>query len=330
MRELYDLMADRRTILAWAAFAAVASGCCASHAPERDAGGEPDVGTPPIFWRLESRSIVIRAAGDPYTSYCFAEGQTAFVEATVTLSPDCEHAGPVNVVVDAPGRLVQLSANVWIEYGAPCVAAAVDVDRSVAIAGLTSGLWDVVDTVGGGRIVVNVAGPPPPVTCTSPGAEGATCAVDCDCSNGVPCVSSYGPRACNALCARSCVEDLDCLPGETCAASYHDRYAGSLCSVTSGSGQCATDMNCPAGFGCFVSPVDWQYCDWTLALSASARHGCETESECNAGLHCVQHADGARTCEIPCWSDAMRCPSGYGCEPTATLEPPRSVCALRN
>ena len=66
--------------------------------------------------------------------------------------------------------------------------------------------------------------------------------------------------------------------------------------------------------GCSTAPVaDLMDCRWAIELRASTRHACGGDADCQPGMYCVEHADGMRRCEVPCFTSDMRCPAMHEC-----------------
>jgi hypothetical protein len=254
-----------------------------------------------------------------------ADGATAVVNATVHVYSSCLTPGPVFVEVDRTARTVTLSPFMWSEVGrSDCQPAGAAYIRDVAIHGLTEGEWTVTGITEPLRV-----GPRSPAACTGTRLEqGESCLGDCDCQTGLSCIATRGDATCNMRCERPCEPsgfgglDLSCGIGAVCTV---DPNVGAVCRTQTTDYCPAT--TCPVGTSCHGDTGDFaSYCDWDVTLGSAARHVCTTNEDCGAGLDCVQHAGGARTCEIRCTSTDMRCPGPHACDPAATIDERTGVC----
>lgn len=290
-------------------------------------GSAPDAGPAGgRYWRLETRGARLSFLnGLGCTAFA---GGTLVATVTVPLASDCEHAGPVEVTASDGGRYL-ISAQVWVEIRpdgdpTPCIASTESETRHVVLDAL-EGETRVSDSTSGSEAVVVVAPAPVGITCVAAGAPDAMCRVDCDCQAGLRCIPELGDAVacfggrCGAPCdvaggPRVAVYDADlaCPVDQSCV---DQGLAGSTCGLRASA---CTVGACSDGLECFPTPGVGSRCDWTLSLSDVVRHACMQERDCVAGTHCVEHADGARRCEVPCLSNTMECPSMHACQGSAS------------
>ncbi len=327
---------------AWLIIVAVAaSGCYRSHgrAPGADAGPQPvDAGRPPrrdggrdagrdaglrggSYWALEPR---VAQVSFPHELGCAqVAGGSLAIRVTATIASECEHAGPVEVEERADGTFV-VHAFVWVEHRASpgeCPGIADQMERIVLVEA-RGGRARVEDALSGASAEIDVGlvdgGP-----CGGGGDRGAACIRDCDCRSGLRCVPDlgdfvecFGGRCgdpCNLLgSAVSPVypRNLDCPPTLDCA-----RTGGASPTCVRTPDLCTEDAQCRDGLECPVR--DLMDCEWSVVLSSTTRHPCAGDDDCDRGMYCVEHAGGERRCDVPCFTNDMRCPAMHACQPRA-------------
>lgn len=281
-----------------------------------------------VFWRLEERPASLRFPSAP-VGCATHEGGTAVVEVVVSVETDCERDGPVSWT-RSPDGSIAIRAHVWVEVhpgdADACPPIAAIGTRHVQVPA-TEGELVVVDEVGG-TSASSTIGRPPLGSCRGDVFPGESCIRDCDCDHGLRCIPALGEfSVCSGgRCARACdpigdstgpvyERDLACGPNETCDTVL--RLASPTCRPreVGCADECVPGMSCP--------PIGIaSRCAWNVELSPVTRVPCASEADCVAGLHCVEHMDGARRCEIPCFVDEMECPPMHVCD----RRDPRWVC----
>ena len=262
-------------------------------------------------WTLRQVPATVEAWG------CTASpGQTGFVELAVDLRRSCWHVGPAEAqIVDTPAgvRAVEVRAYVWEEHGVECVDVAAEVPYvyEVALPFLEVGDWQVYEPMSGSTLTHEVWDVPWPGACADPGPAGTECLVDCDCLGGLVCGAARGDAWCGSQCLAPCNADVDCPSHSACA---HDwTWAGRGCEpAPDGDDLCGDDGACPVGMRCAITEHG-NFCAWGVELNGTTRHACTVDEECDPGLDCVEHADGARRCELRCTTPWMVCPPVHGC-----------------
>jgi len=288
-----------------------------------------------IYWTLEAvpaRLIYGLGSGDmcgPFAS------QSTILGVEIPLADSCQEPGPVRAwiqPVGAVGTHVGVSAYRWIHRGdVTCVIrdrVAIQVlempDRSWPVAILQPDIWTVsagINTIEfspAPTVQISVCDPPPPY------GPGVRCSATCECDSGLRCFDHIGDFVCDSECAQACsrpateVEraELECQPGWTCQPNENlGLNYGASCMPgsfnTCPAGGCPTGMRCEASV---IPEIPWS-CVWDTELSAASRHACVQDSDCTAGLDCVQASDGSRNCEIRCRTANMRCPAMHACTP---------------
>ena len=289
----------------------------------RDAG--PDRGDAATrggsYWTLEAREAQVSF---PHDLGCTQlEGGSLAIRVTATIESECEHGGPVEVTEREDGTFVA-RALVWVEHPPPpreCLGITDQMERTV-LRPARAGIARVEDALGSSRaeIVVpaNDGGP-----CAALAERGAACRRDCDSRDGLLCVPDLGDFAecfggrcgdpCNALgsaVAPVYPRDLDCPETHACAPG-----GGASSTCVPEPELCDADADCGDGLACPVA--DRMDCRWEVVLSGLTRHACEGDLDCDRGMHCVEHPGGRRTCDVPCFTDEMRCPPMHACNPYA-------------
>lgn len=296
------------------------TGCYLSHpaGPRADAavdGPSRDVSADAprprgAYWTLERRAARLAI---PHALGCDqSEGGRVAVEATVPIESECVHLGPVEVTA-APESLFVITAWVWVEHRDDCRPVTAIAETTVLLPA-HEGTLTAVEELGGTSVEYRVAAIDD-LPCTRAGLAGSPCRLDCECAGDLVCIPEVGDFvACDgSVCGDPCVPaatlepvygvHLECSEREECVAVG---AAASCRPVTVGCAPstCGPGLVCPD-----AAPAQ---CMWSIELSAAVRHPCETDGDCDAGLHCVQAA-GARSCEVPCATAEMRCPVMHAC-----------------
>jgi hypothetical protein len=339
----------RTTTAALAVLASAAPGCFLFHGldeedpPPRIPGpgpipdpvpvdaGAPDSGPPPFdaggprggdYWTLDPV--------DAYLVFLNEIGCTTHAGGTAILTvhsypeTECMHAGPVQVARDTDGTYV-VSAYAWVRHpgadGEPCRGITAQHTRSVPIETTAEGTVRAVDARTGAAVELGIAAAPS-IACTGATPRVGSCLLDCECEVGLVCVPTLGDaEECHGgRCGAPCDlqggtfpaiydADLDCAADEVC------RDAGGAAAPTCRRREmpsCDVDEDCTPGMACPVSSSPME-CNWSARLDASVRHACWGDADCDPGLHCVERDDGRRTCEVPCFTNDMRCPGMHAC-----------------
>lgn len=289
----------------------------------RDAGtrdarvGRADAGRQGVFWTLEPRPARVFF---PHSLGCtqFAGGSVA-IQAVTRIMNDCEHAGPVEIRERADGTFV-VHAFVWLEHRLrpdACPGITAVMDRTVLVAA-RAGPARAEDALGssGDTIMVAHADDAP---CTGAIEHGGPCVRDCDCRSGLRCVPDLGDFAecfggrcgdpCNPLAlgvAPVYPRNFDCPLAHECVATGG---ASAVCELSAD--LCSDHADCGPGLVCPLR--DRMDCEWQVELRAATRHACVGDDDCEPGMHCVEHGDGRRRCEVPCFTSEMRCPAMHAC-----------------
>lgn len=324
-----------------------ASGCYLAHgrAPGADSGPQPrdagrdarprppdagrDTGPRPrdagprggSVWTLEPREASV---GFPHEVGCTqVSGGSLAIRVSSPLHSECEHAGPVEVEERADGTLV-VRAFVWVEHRPStdaCAPLAARTRRTVLVAA-RGGRARVEDALSGASAELTVplveGGP-----CAGSAERGEECVRDCDCRGAMRCVPDLGDFAeCfGGRCGDPCDElggsaapvyprHLDCPFAHECR-----QEGGASGSCVLSADLCRSDAECGPGLSCPIR--DRMDCEWSVRLSSSTRRPCDGDDDCEGGMYCVEHAGGARRCEVPCFTNEMRCPLMHACMPSA-------------
>lgn len=279
------------------------------------------------YYRLVPATVDFRVSPEMCDSY---EGVGKRFTVTHHWFSSCHEPGPIQIDLDETARTVTILGWNWEIVGpTDCRSVGSAVGRYAFVDGLTNGTWTV--TWAGGSVEMLVGGAPPPITCIDPRPIGASCLADCDCIEG-RCVDAGNDAVCaERTCQQVCntwlrlppftPESLDapllhseCRPGYECVS---DARFGHSCRDP-GRDLC-DGADCPVGTRCVTDSDLTSYCDWDLALSASVRHPCNANSECDPGLDCVVPIEGPApkeyrgTCEVRCRTTEQGCPAMHAC-----------------
>jgi hypothetical protein len=284
-----------------------------------DAGASPDaepiedarVVSPADYWTLERTEAYLEVRAS------FNSGLTPYLRVITHPMHVCEHGGPVQVHRAGGGTFV-VESFVWVQHLAPpgegpCGPVADEVIRDVPLPMVGPGTYEAFDSASGRRVRFEVVDAP---AC---GGSGDECKADCECSDGMECLA--GVAGALGRCGFPCTlvdtgccsptppdPNLECPPEMFCVADPD--HASGHCEPHR-SDPCTSDSECPRGMRCPVTDVP-RGCVWEVELNASERHPCETSVECSAGLVCVER-NGMRSCEVPCFTNEMRCPPMHAC-----------------
>lgn len=270
-----------------------------------------------VYWTLERRDSRLRIE---HALGCRQyEGGRIALTVTAPISTVCEHAGPVDIVGDA-GRLATVTAYVWVEHRADpdaCLGV-METSQRTFLLPANEGTFTAVSDDGASRVEYRVMAIDD-LPCTHAGAHGAACVADCECEDGLACIPDLGDIAeCfGGHCGDACNvgadvagavygTHLECDTFEQCRPGS----AASECAPIEG---VACVDGCPPGSSCDGTDEPSE-CDWDLRLSGANRHPCGADADCEAGLHCVEHRTGERSCEVPCFTNEMRCPFMHECQ----------------
>jgi hypothetical protein len=281
--------------------------------PRRDGGFSRDAGPRPAadHWTLEPKEAQVVVVDT------FTELVTAWARVEIYPSDVCDHGGPVEVELTARGFMIRAFS--WVRHPVrpeeDCPPIADQVIRHVALPETPPGVYEVFEPISGSSAELRIEAAPS-VECNTPGN---TCVADCQCSADDACIpgTNLCARPCTAVVSGCCGEihpdrDLECEPTMACVGSFEWTAVG-RCAPHDDDG--CEGRPCPPGMICPPSGVATS-CIWSVELSGAVRHPCTSSSECAAGLVCVQH-ENARRCEIPCFTNDMRCPRMHACDAAA-------------
>ena len=278
------------------------------------------------YWELVEREAFLSI---PHALGCDQafDGRVA-VRVAVPLNTVCEVGGPVSLELAPDGTHI-VRAFIWAHRRRDpdaCLGVTDISERTVLIQPDTP-MFFATASLGGSTVEYGLSlidGPP----CHGTGARGSSCLRDCECADSMQCIPELGDfvmclggrcgRACDiqeSLDERVYGRHLDCDPSEQCVRG--ELAAHSCEPISGGSASCETR---PCGEGLWCSPGEIAECRWMIELGSANRHPCADDRDCDPALRCVQHADGERACEVPCFTSGMRCPRMHECRA------PRFVC----
>ncbi|MBX7192949.1 MAG: hypothetical protein K1X94_12865, partial [Sandaracinaceae bacterium] len=217
-------------------------------------------------------------------------GRSFRVAARYTMPDGCHSRAMPRVERDPATHTVHLLVRDWVVDGMGCPELARE-DTRIFTFQLEAADWTFVDaSTGGTASLTMTVGPGIRAACVP---DGGDCQQNCDCLDGDQCISGVGLAGPFLQCATPCEEDVDCAQsgGGVCS-SIPDGLA-STCERTS-SACSAPGHACGEGRTC-----EGPSCVPAFSLSASTRHACTCDGDCDPGLSCVTGATGAQ-CEVPC------------------------------
>jgi len=253
------------------------------------------------------------------------DGGRVAVQVRVPIDSVCDHVGPVEVERADDGTFV-VRAFVWREHRldpGECLGITALEERHLVLEA-TAGTFRARTESGASEVTVEVAPPTPDSPpCSGAGDRDARCIRDCECAGDLVCVPEAGDFVmCDGgRCGEPCdpqdgvnpavyARHLDCEATSACASRAG--LAAPTCDVIDDDGCFRAPDACGPGTQCPPTGA-LSECTWELELRASNRHPCGSDADCDAGLYCVEHADGRRRCDAPCFTPGMRCPVMHEC-----------------
>ncbi len=282
--------------------------------PRVDTGvTRPDAGGLCTSRSLRAMRIDEFALLDPIEPHA---GRSFRIRARYTQPDGCHSRAMTRVEIDEERFVVDVTVRDWVIAGVACTEATREDARLITLR-LPSGEWTIRDAREGGTLEYPLrVGPGIRSPCT-PGRD--SCLQDCDCTGDARCLYAMSPSGPWGYCALPCEEDLDCRdPNAVCAI---EAVGGPLSVCSSSPGPCG-GVTCPAGYAC-----DAGRCTPTFRLSATTRHACACDAECDPGLACVVGASGSR-CEVACPSGGAFCEGLHACGSVDALAVSDAVCGF--
>lgn len=273
------------------------------------------------YWTLERRDARLSILHELGCTQ--HEGGRIALDVTAPLESVCEHEGPVENARASDGTLV-VTAFVWVQHRAdPAACLGITaISRRTLLLPASEGTFRAVSDDGGSRVEIRV-GAIDDLPCSFAGPPDAPCILDCQCQMGLVCIPQLGDFvACDGgHCGDPCNtaggavppvygRHLECASSEECRTGV--AASSDACQPIEGE-PCDPDAaSCEPGLSCPRTGAPSE-CDWEVRLSAATRHVCAGDSDCDPGLYCVEHVGGDRSCEVPCFSNEMRCPPMHEC-----------------
>jgi len=299
----------------------------ADPAPGRDAGPrDPDAGPrrDGDYWELVERPDAFLAI--PHELGCRVhDGGRVVVAVRTPVDTVCDHGGPVEAEQADDGTWI-IRAYLWRHHRRDpdeCLGITAIEERHLVLEAV-GGSFRAEVASGSSAVTLDVAPPAPDSPpCSGAGAPGARCIRDCECAGDLVCVPEAGDFVmCDGgRCAEPCDPQggtnppiygrhLDCESVEACRT--RDGLAAPTCGPITDDGCFRDPAACGPGTLCPPTGVVSE-CTWELELRGSNRHACGSDADCDPGLYCVEHADDARRCDVPCFTQGMRCPFMHEC-----------------
>lgn len=294
-----------------------------------DAGvTDPDAGcVEPETWTLQARATDGAQLLDRNAARI---GSTQRILVSVEIDSDCERDGPVvaDVMPGDATDFVQITARSWVSSQARCSGQRILQQHVIDIDAQHQGNLNVVvfDTQrpGGGMLLSFLrASSDLGIQCTGSTERGTvtaggSCASDCDCAPGLPCVPVPGAVADAWQCAAACASPLQCSAGERCRTGPRSASPSWVCEAAP---PCRGPEDCPQpAFDC-VGADGAKSCqdvrrfdDRTCRCSVWCGVGAFCATDGAADVHCAIPCEGPRDCPIVAGS-RLRCGASWMCGP---------------
>jgi hypothetical protein len=280
--------------------------------PTDDASDGADDGGSACAWQLAPATAPIEfLEADPGP---FNPDRTARVKMQTELA-SCEELAIPRVDIDEDAATAVIELRVFRSDG-NCAGPPRTITRSVALRLPSVARWTV--TAGDQSVELDVEASPERAC----GAD-APCAMDCDCADGLRCLSGSGIAGPFTECGRPCELDRDCGGQGIC-----ESIADGLAFACLGDPECSDDRPCPKGWRC-----DGGACAPGFTLDQDARRECACDDDCESPLRCTRAgADQPGRCEIACPTEGPWCQGAHVCGEaemdTAGLAETDSVCVF--